>query len=78
MCVLFLAFFFETQTYHKNLILKKGEEFGRGARLWTHGYDFYTPTIPVEFFFYDSYNIIFFLFLFFVDLFNAKTIKFLI
>jgi len=21
-----------------------GEEFSRGARLWTHGYDFYTPT----------------------------------
>jgi len=24
-----------------------GEEFGRGARLWTNGYDFYTPTRPV-------------------------------
>ena len=24
-----------------------GEEFGRGARLWTHGYDFYTPTKPI-------------------------------
>jgi len=23
-----------------------GEEFGRGARLWTHGYDFYTVTRP--------------------------------
>jgi hypothetical protein len=24
-----------------------GEEFGRGARLWTNGYDFYSPARPV-------------------------------
>ena len=24
-----------------------GEEFGRGARLWTHGYDFYSISRPV-------------------------------
>ncbi|ETO01007.1 hypothetical protein RFI_36433, partial [Reticulomyxa filosa] len=31
--------------YDVNLLqIWTGEEFGRGARLWTHGYDFYTPT----------------------------------
>eukprot|EP01083_Nonionella_stella_P231053 816204_1 len=34
--------------YDINLIqIWTGEEFGRGARLWTHGYDFYTPTQPL-------------------------------
>ena len=34
--------------YDANLIqIWTGEEFGRGARLWTSGYDFYTPTQPL-------------------------------
>ena len=34
--------------YDINLIqIWTGEEFGRGARLWTNGYDFYTPTQPL-------------------------------
>ena len=34
--------------YDINLIqLWTGEEYSRGARLWTHGYDFYTPTVPI-------------------------------
>eukprot|EP00484_Ammonia_sp_Unknown_P000235 CAMPEP_0197023138 /NCGR_PEP_ID=MMETSP1384-20130603/3927_1 /TAXON_ID=29189 /ORGANISM="Ammonia sp." /LENGTH=490 /DNA_ID=CAMNT_0042451315 /DNA_START=9 /DNA_END=1478 /DNA_ORIENTATION=+ len=34
--------------YDINLIqIWTGEEFGRGARLWTSGYDFYTPTQPL-------------------------------
>jgi len=34
--------------YDVNLIqIWTGEEFGRGARLWTWGYDFYTPTQPL-------------------------------
>ena len=34
--------------YDVNLVqIWTGEEFGRGARLWTWGYDFYTPTQPL-------------------------------
>eukprot|EP00928_Gymnodinium_smaydae_P056331 TRINITY_DN39728_c0_g1_i1.p1 TRINITY_DN39728_c0_g1~~TRINITY_DN39728_c0_g1_i1.p1 ORF type:complete len:481 (+),score=52.03 TRINITY_DN39728_c0_g1_i1:44-1444(+) len=31
-----------------------GEEFGRGARLWTSGYDFYTPSRPAIATYYGS------------------------
>ena len=33
-----------------------GEEFGRGARLWTHGYDFYSITRPIIGTYYGSFK----------------------
>lgn len=34
--------------------LFKGEEYNRGARLWTHGYDLYAPRVNYAYHFYDD------------------------
>lgn len=36
--------------------LFSGEEFYHSARLWTHGYDFYTPQTDIVFHYYDRDN----------------------
>lgn len=35
-----------------------GEEYSRAARLWTHGYDFYTPSEDVVFHWYEKRKVV--------------------